>query len=335
MKPFINDLRKVILDLNEKLSSIDTDISYFGGIFYDELTWGGNVNISDLGTVWKKLMGPGILLSNEASARILRDCSRYVFFSDMITFLKSLCDAKIANEEVKKKAETEKRIAEKKAANERERELKKKQQPIKIEQENILDTIKAAITEEKIIEETRNIAMGQILWKRMSIRQKIASAVKNDIVIISGTHKTLSSDYLNELKDAFTIFDADGSGSISSDELGDILKILGQNTSSEELRSMISKIDQDGNGTIDFEEFADFLASGEKVSVTSVESAFKVIDINGNGALDKEELRDVLTRLGESPRSNQIEYMMLAAGVPLNAEIDFQKFIRLMNCDFN
>jgi len=256
----------------------------------------------------------------------------------MITFLKSLCDAKTSNEEAKKKAETEKRIAEKKAASERERELKKKQQQqqsIKIEEVNILDNIKATITEEKIIEETRNIAMGQILWKRMSIRQKIASAVKNDIVILSGTYKSLSSDYLNELRDAFKIFDADGSGSISSDELGDILKILGQNTSNEELKSMISKIDQDGNGTIDFEEFADFLASGERVSVTSVESAFKVIDINGNGALDKEELRDVLTRLGESPRSNQIEYMMLAAGVPLNAEIDFQKFIRLMNCDFN
>jgi len=38
MVPFITELRKVVLNLNQKLLDLDLDISYFGVIFYDELT---------------------------------------------------------------------------------------------------------------------------------------------------------------------------------------------------------------------------------------------------------------------------------------------------------
>ena len=54
---------------------------------------------------------------------------------------------------------------------------------------------------------------------------------------------------LLELREAFTLFDKDGGGSISSSELGAVIRSLGQNPTEEELKEMIADVDEDG-GTI-------------------------------------------------------------------------------------
>jgi len=200
---------------------------------------------------------------------------------------------------------------------------------------DVLDSVKASIAEEKIIEETRNIGAGQMIWKRMALCQKIASAVEADFVTTPRAHKDIPSDYLNELQEAFTIFDEKSTGSISANVLGDILRSLGQNPSEEYVQKVFTQIDQDGSGTINFVEFADFISSVETATMSSLESAFKVIDENGNGKLDIHELHNVLLKLGEKPTQKQLEYMMQSAGQPVNGEVDFAKFVKLMNGDFS
>ncbi|MEM7590001.1 MAG: EF-hand domain-containing protein [Cyanobacteria bacterium P01_A01_bin.83] len=54
---------------------------------------------------------------------------------------------------------------------------------------------------------------------------------------------------------AFSVFDADGSGTISVKELATIMNSLGQQTSPQELRELIKEVDVDRSGSIDFEEF--------------------------------------------------------------------------------
>ena len=44
-------------------------------------------------------------------------------------------------------------------------------------------------------------------------------------------------------------------GTITTKELGTVMRSLGQNPSEAELQDMINEIDEDGNGTIDFSEF--------------------------------------------------------------------------------
>lgn len=51
------------------------------------------------------------------------------------------------------------------------------------------------------------------------------------------------------------MFDQDGSGNISKEELGNVMKALGQNMSLEELTEMINEADLDGDGEVSFEEF--------------------------------------------------------------------------------
>ena len=64
--------------------------------------------------------------------------------------------------------------------------------------------------------------------------------------------------YLNEekLKEAFKLFDADGSGKISRDEIEKVLK-LGSN--SKEIDNIMAKHDTNKDGEIDFKEFLDMM----------------------------------------------------------------------------
>lgn len=55
-------------------------------------------------------------------------------------------------------------------------------------------------------------------------------------------------------------------GCITLEELGTVIKSLGQNPSEEELHEMIREGDSDGNGTIEFGEFLNLMSRKVKVS---------------------------------------------------------------------
>ncbi|SPQ24314.1 5ef4de72-1994-4316-857a-dca6952267fa [Thermothielavioides terrestris] len=59
-------------------------------------------------------------------------------------------------------------------------------------------------------------------------------------------------DTEQELLNAFRVFDKDGSGTISSDELRNVLKSLGENLTDQELDEMLQLADRNGDGQIDF-----------------------------------------------------------------------------------
>lgn len=61
---------------------------------------------------------------------------------------------------------------------------------------------------------------------------------------------------VEEITKAFKVFDRDNSGTISRDEIRNVLKACGEDIDEDELQSMIQKIDTDGNGIISIEEFA-------------------------------------------------------------------------------
>jgi len=49
-----------------------------------------------------------------------------------------------------------------------------------------------------------------------------------------------------EFREAFSLFDKDGGGSISSSELAAVMRSLGQNPTEDELKEMIADVDEDG-----------------------------------------------------------------------------------------
>ena len=58
-----------------------------------------------------------------------------------------------------------------------------------------------------------------------------------------------------EMLEAFQVFDTDGNGSITADELRQIFNNLGEKLTDEEITDMIKEADIDGDGEINYQEF--------------------------------------------------------------------------------
>lgn len=56
--------------------------------------------------------------------------------------------------------------------------------------------------------------------------------------------------FSSEFKEAFSLFDKDGDGTITTKELGTVMRSLGQNPTEAELQDMINEVDADGEDSI-------------------------------------------------------------------------------------
>jgi calmodulin len=65
------------------------------------------------------------------------------------------------------------------------------------------------------------------------------------------TIETKPANVEQEMRNAFKVFDKDNSGTISADEIAQVMKTFGQTLSDEELQFMIQEVDKNGDGTID------------------------------------------------------------------------------------
>merc|ERR1712199_97200 len=111
---------------------------------------------------------------------------------------------------------------------------------------------------------------------------------------------------------AFALFDKDSDGSITTSELGTVMRSLGQNPTEAELEDMINEVDVDGNGTIDFPE------------------AFRVFDKDSNGYISAEELRHVMTNLGEKLTEDEVDEMIREADIDGDGQVNYEEFVKMM-----
>jgi calmodulin len=70
----------------------------------------------------------------------------------------------------------------------------------------------------------------------------------------------LTLEDINEYKAAFTLFDKDSDGQLSSDEMGVLMRSLGQNFSNKDLKRITEDIDIHGNGIVELHEFLNLMA---------------------------------------------------------------------------
>merc|ERR1712025_1505282 len=105
----------------------------------------------------------------------------------------------------------------------------------------------------------------------------------------------LTEEQIEEIREAFNLFDADQSGAIDVRELKAAMRALGFEIKKEELKKMIADIDNDGNGDIDFAEFLEMMTGkmGEKDSREDIEKVFKLFDDDNTGKVSLRNLRRV------------------------------------------
>ena len=112
--------------------------------------------------------------------------------------------------------------------------------------------------------------------------------------------KVMTEEEVAKLWEAFKVFDADGNGGISTEELGEVMRSLGQSPSKTELRDMIKAVDVDLSGTIDFEEFKTLMVSTQGDRKSRLKLAFSVFDENDSGQITTNELHNVMSQIGRA-----------------------------------
>nr|QCS27827.1 XCaMP-Gfo [synthetic construct] len=142
----------------------------------------------------------------------------------------------------------------------------------------------------------------------------------------------LTEEQIAEFKEAFSLFDKDGDGTITTKELGTVLRSLGQNPTEAELQDMINEVDADGNGTIDFPEFLTMMARKMKDtdSEEEIREAFRVFDKDGNGYISAAELRHVMTNLGEKLTDEEVDEMIREADIDGDGQVNYEEFVQMM-----
>ena len=142
----------------------------------------------------------------------------------------------------------------------------------------------------------------------------------------------LTEDEIAEFKEAYSLYDTDGDGAITSEELGTIMRSLGQDPTEAELKDMITEVDADNNGMIDFPEFLTMMQCKTKDSdpEEDILEAFRVLDKDGNGSICASDLKIVMTNLGENLTDEEIEEMIKEADIDGDGLVNYEDFIKMM-----
>lgn len=148
----------------------------------------------------------------------------------------------------------------------------------------------------------------------------------------------ISKAQMNEFKEAFRLFDKDGDGSITKEELGRVMRSLGQFAREEELQQMLEEVDINGDGYFSFEEFVEIVynmgtTTEEKTAdqeEKELRDAFRVFDKHNRGYISASDLRAVLQCLGEDLSEEEIEDMIKEVDVDGDGRIDFNEFVHAL-----
>merc|ERR1712187_672029 len=141
----------------------------------------------------------------------------------------------------------------------------------------------------------------------------------------------LTEDEIEEIREAFNLFDTDGSGSIDPAELKAAMRSLGFETKNPTIFQMIADLDQDGS-MINFEEFLDAICKklGDKETRDGINKIFALFDDDKTGHITLKNLKRVSKELGETMTEEELREMIERADSKGDGTITAEDFYNIM-----
>ena len=142
----------------------------------------------------------------------------------------------------------------------------------------------------------------------------------------------LSEEEIEEIREAFNLFDTDGSGTIDPKELKAAMQSLGFEAKNQTIYQMIGDIDKDNDGSIDFEEFLDMMTAkmSDKDTREDIQKVFNLFDDDQTGRITLRNLKRVAKELGETMSDAELMEMIERADTDQDGEISPDEFYGIM-----
>lgn len=148
----------------------------------------------------------------------------------------------------------------------------------------------------------------------------------------TGPQPELTEEQKQEVREAFDLFDADGSGTIDVKELKVAMRALGFEPKKEEMKKMVSEVDKEGTGRISFNDFLAVMTQkmAEKDTKEEILRAFRLFDDDETGKISFRNLKRVATELGENLNDEELQEMINEADRDGDGEVSEEEFLRIM-----
>ncbi|XP_026137158.1 caltractin-like [Carassius auratus] len=142
----------------------------------------------------------------------------------------------------------------------------------------------------------------------------------------------LTEEQKQEIREAFELFDTDGSGYIEVKELKVAMRALGFEPKKEEIKKMIGEVDKDATGKISFGDFLTVMTHkmADKDSKEEILKAFRLFDDDETGKISFRNLKRVAKELGENLTDEELQEMIDEADRDGDGEVNQQEFLRIM-----
>jgi Ca2+-binding EF-hand superfamily protein len=145
----------------------------------------------------------------------------------------------------------------------------------------------------------------------------------------------LSNDEVEEIRQAFDLFDTNQTGKIDPAELKAAMQSLGFDSKNPTIFQLIADLDtpdNNKNGGIDFENFVEAINNklGDKETKEGIERIFNLfIDDPNQNTINLNSLRRIARELGEQMSSDELKDMLERASSN-GTELTFDEFYEIM-----
>jgi Ca2+-binding EF-hand superfamily protein len=146
------------------------------------------------------------------------------------------------------------------------------------------------------------------------------------------SRREADEETMNELKEAFKLFDSKNTGEIDARELKAIMKAFGIEVKKQDIRDLYAEMGKDIKEGLNLSEFVGVMTSkmGPRDSKEEIFKVFKLFDEDGLNKISYKNLKKIAAEVGEKLSDEELREMLEEADRDGDGSLNFDEFYRIM-----